>query len=207
MNAETTAHISREAGGARAAFQEDPLANWLHVHNPTPQAYNEAQKRFMHSLAGYSVATYVLGIGDRHNDNIMVTRSGRLFHIDFGHFLGNFKTKFGIKRERAPFVLTPDFAFVLGGKSSPEFREYIDLCCKAYNVVRKHSNLFLNLFSMMLSTGIPELKQLSDIFYLRDAFAAGLDDEQAAKKFEALIFESLSTITTRMNNGIHILVH
>tara|TARA_B100000787_G_C16087315_1_gene247269 strand:- start:146 stop:340 length:195 start_codon:yes stop_codon:yes gene_type:complete len=41
---------------------------------------------------------------------------GHLFHIDFGHFLGNFKSKFGFKRERAPFVLTPDFAHVLGDK-------------------------------------------------------------------------------------------
>ena len=37
----------------------------------------------------------------------------QLFHIDFGHFLGNFKSKFGVKRERVPFVLTTHFVHVI----------------------------------------------------------------------------------------------
>ena len=46
----------------------------------------------------------------------MVSAYGNLFHIDFGHFLGNIKYKAGVKRERAPFVLTPDFVYIMGGK-------------------------------------------------------------------------------------------
>lgn len=37
----------------------------------------------------------------------------QLFHVDFGHILGNFKSKFGIKRERVPFILTYDFIHVI----------------------------------------------------------------------------------------------
>jgi phosphatidylinositol kinase/protein kinase (PI-3 family) len=50
----------------------------------------------------------------------MLRKNGELFHIDFGHFLGHFKYKFGIKRERAPFVFTSEFCNVLGGVGSPK---------------------------------------------------------------------------------------
>ena len=69
------------------------------------------RKFFSKSCAGYCVINYILGLGDRHPDNIMINKKdGNFLHIDFGHFLGNIKSKFGIKRETDPFVLTPDIA-------------------------------------------------------------------------------------------------
>ena len=45
------------------------------------------------------------------------TVEGNFLHIDFGHFLNNKKSKFGIKRERDPFPFTPECAYFINGKS------------------------------------------------------------------------------------------
>ena len=100
----------------------------------------------------------------------MLSHTGHLFHIDFGHFLGNFKKKMGINRgiitilntllnkqfyllERAPFVFTEEMAYVMGGKQADKFKTFMDLCTQAYNLVRKSGNFIINIFLLMLDAG------------------------------------------------------
>lgn len=87
-NAETLRKIQVEFG-LTGSFKDRPIAEWLAKHNPSELEYERAVENFTASCAGYSVATYILGICDRHNDNIMLKTSGHLFHIDFGKFLGD----------------------------------------------------------------------------------------------------------------------
>jgi len=213
LESNTTANITKEySGGAAGAFDKKPMALYLQEHNPSSDQYRAAVDTFLYSLAGYCVATYVMGIGDRHNDNVMLAKAGHLFHIDFGHFLGNFKSKFGIKRERAPFVFTPDFAYVLGerGADDNRFDDFVNVCCEAFNVIRKSGHEFINLFQLMLSTGIPELQSSADINWLRDCLliSADVDDEAfASEHFTNRIDFALRCRTTQLNNAVHILAH
>lgn len=208
VESDTCAHITATmGGGAKGAYDKTTFEKWLRQHNRTFDEYCTAVDNFTRSCAAYAVATYVLGIGDRHNDNIMIQKSGKLFHIDFGHFLGNVKSKFGFKRERAPFVFTPDMAFVMGGEGSTSYNEFERLSCEAYNILRKYAHLFINLFSLMLSTGLPELQNKDDIQYLRNALQLGKTDKQASDYFRALIRESLHSKATIFNFYVHILAH
>jgi len=66
--------------------------------------FEEAQKNFVESLAGYSIFCYILNVKDRHNGNILIDRDGHIIHIDFGYFLSN--APGGVSFESAPFKLT-----------------------------------------------------------------------------------------------------
>ncbi|KAJ0050294.1 hypothetical protein NL108_015054 [Boleophthalmus pectinirostris] len=203
-HADTLRRIQVEHG-VTGSFKDRPLSDWLQKYNPTEEQYDKAVENFIYSCAGCCVATYVLGICDRHNDNIMMKSSGHMFHIDFGKFLGHAQMFGNIKRDRAPFVFTSDMAYVINGgdKPSSRFHDFVDLCCEAYNLIRKHTHLFLHLLGLMVSCGIPELSDLADLRYVYDALRPQESEADATMYFTRLIESSLGSVATKLNFFIH----
>ncbi|XP_072552033.1 phosphatidylinositol 4-phosphate 3-kinase C2 domain-containing subunit alpha [Salminus brasiliensis] len=191
--------------GVTGSFKDKPLAEWLRKYNPAEDEYEKASENFIYSCAGCCVATYLLGICDRHNDNIMLRSTGHMFHIDFGKFLGHAQMIGSFKRDRAPFVLTSDMAYVINGGERPtsRFQLFIDLCSQAYNLIRKHSSLFLNLLSLMMHSGLPELTGAQDLKYVYDALQPQTTDAEATIFFTRLIESSLGSVATKFNFFIH----
>lgn len=82
--------------------------------------------------AGYCVITYLLGVGDRHLDNLLLTTSGKLFHIDFGYILGR-----DPKPLPPPMKLSKEMVEAMGGINSEHYQEFRKQCYTAFLHLRR----------------------------------------------------------------------
>lgn len=60
------------------------LAQWFTEHFPSPDLWYEARVNFAKTYAIWSMMGYVIGLGDRHGDNILIhLHTGEASHVDF----------------------------------------------------------------------------------------------------------------------------
>jgi len=116
---------------------------------PTSESFKAAQRNFMLSLVGYSLVSYLLGLKDRHNGNIMIDVRGRLIFIDFGFAMG-MAPGHEFSFEWPPFKLTQDYLDVMGGQKSKCFTEFKRLFVDGFMAARENSQIAVGLVEIMM---------------------------------------------------------
>ncbi|KAK6765698.1 hypothetical protein RB195_025546 [Necator americanus] len=201
----TLCEIQKEFG-MTGVFKVDVLRNWLMKHNTTEFLYKQALDNFTRSCAGWCVATYVLGIGDRHNDNILVTTAGHVFHIDFGKYMGDWQTAAGFRRDRVPFVFTDEMYHVINGgnQQKESYQTFIDYCCWAFNYLRRNYIILANLLKIMACSDISGMN-VESLNFVEKNLMLELSETDAVIQFTQLINHSLKSAFPRINFFFHTL--
>lgn len=185
-------------------FKNNPALAYLKYHNPDDRqplgVRQETLDTYVRSCAGYCVITYILGVGDRHLENLLLAPDGHFFHADFGFILG---------RDPKPFAplmkLSKEMVDCMGGVQSEHYKQFKQYCFLSYTALRKSSNLILNLFSLMVDANIPDIKLEPDkaVLKVRERFHLELSEEEALRYFDRVIEDTLTAYAPVVIDKLH----
>ena len=155
---------------------------------------------YVKSCAGYCVITYLLGVGDRHLDNLLLSPNGKFWHADFGYILG-----------RDPKILPPLMKLPIqvidgmGGLNHENFNIFKSYCFITYTTLRKNSNLILNLFQLMLDANIPDIMidPQRAVEKVQEKFCLEMSEEEAILHFQNLINGSVNAFFPVVIDRLH----
>ncbi|KAF2644722.1 hypothetical protein P280DRAFT_390394 [Massarina eburnea CBS 473.64] len=118
------------------------LHEWFLETFPEPEAWFAARLRYIRSCAVMSIVGHVLGLGDRHGENILLEQgNGGTFHVDFNCLFDKGLTF--EKPELVPFRLTHNMVDAMGpsGVEGP-FRSTCEI---TYSLLRQHLDTLITI--------------------------------------------------------------
>lgn len=180
-------------------FQEGTINNYLQIHNPEKKI-GDILENYMKSLAFWTIFTYLLGVGDRHLDNIMLTSGGILFHIDYSYVFG-YETK--------PYVplIRIDNSMIEGMGGNVHYDKFKSLCLEMFLCLRRYSSLLFCCFLTFASCDPPIQHTKFTLEFLEnhivDRFLLGQNEGDVAVTISKLLDNSRDAVTLKVSDYIH----
>jgi len=152
------------------------------------------QKRnnLISTAAGGFIASFVLGIRDRHRDNMMFnTETGNFIHIDFG-YLFNYTSWFDANRFAIPF----EFKTLLG----TDWNSFEAVCMEGYVALRRNCGMLVHFCRKLFSTVYSE----TDIIgAFNSAFYHNLTETDAAVTVKNLVDQGVASKKKKIKDFFH----
>ncbi|OHT12323.1 Phosphatidylinositol 3- and 4-kinase family protein [Tritrichomonas foetus] len=156
-------------------------------------------EKFTASLAAYCVMTYVLKIGDRHDNNILVTRDGRLLHIDYGYILGDVTKPF-----TPPLKLSSEMIETIGNDGLSRISGWAG---PAFNSLRKRARLILVLIELMFTAPLTCFQQnpMRRLQQVENSLLLNCTEIEAMNSLQATFSESLNSKMQVLWDAVHVM--
>ena len=183
-------------------YGDNPIKKYLEKEKNKNVDLDNKLHNFLYSCVAYCVVTYILGIGDRHLENLMVKNDGKMFHIDFGFILGN-----DPKFYPPPFKICSEMIQCIKCIGEKDKKNYYDifknLCINVYLVLRNNARLIVNMFYLMIDSGIEQINNEESLNKLHDKFVNELSTEEARNSFLSKLDESVNALFPYLNDKFH----
>ena len=117
-----------------------------HIYNEFPEVVVRCvRRRFIRSAIGACILSYLLGVGDRHLQNMVISK-GELAHIDFSYILG-----YDPKLHMDIRITTPMIQ-MMGGVHSRDYASFVQGVTTAFEKIRRHTGLWYAILTYLSST-------------------------------------------------------
>ena len=173
------------------------IQNYIFEKN-TNLTIEDFKSNFIKSCAANIVIAYILGIGDRHLENILITNDGIIFNIDFEYILGIEPNYFIKVNNNKNIKITYDILDAIGGVNSKYFETFTNYCIEIYKCLRTHNIIIYNTLLTLDTIESCDLRK-----YLNNVFLLELSSEEACIEFKTIIINSCNNINYNLIDYIH----
>lgn len=192
-----------QSSNSRSNPIQDFLRSFAYDPDCPYKIKREIMDTYVKSCAGYTVCSFLLGVGDRHLDNLLLHPTGHFFHCDYSFILGNDPKRY------LPMRITEDMVNGMGGWKSDNFCQFLSLTSAVFLTLRRPENVrhLLSLVRLMEGCGLPDLDETQNLESalqgLRNRMQLDLTDEEAISFMEKLIEDSCSSKMWIAVDAIH----
>lgn len=151
--------------------------------------------RLIASSAGSFIASFVCGIRDRHDDNILInTKKCQLFHIDYGYIFNN-----KVSLDTAKFAITSDLKKIFE-LYAYGWNDFVNLCVDAWMLLRENASELIDyarvVFAFLENSNYIEL-------CLRDTLKLDMKTEKAKEYITNKLQKAPQQWKTKLKNAVH----
>ena len=126
------------------------------------------------SLAISSCISYILGLADRHLDNIMINKTGQIFHIDYSHVLQSPSTNiFG----EPSIKIIPQMIEILNGPQSSNYKKFKSYFVTVFDILRLYKDIVFSYYDILNYEKLLDITNFCE--KLDDRFMSGLSCKDA----------------------------